>query len=821
MSLNVPESTLTSDELRHLGHFRRELAEALDEAIAEGGDVSLSLVGRVSITDYGAIGNGVANDAPAIQDAVDDVGNPASTVYGYEIFAPPGTYLCTTQITNVQTGTKFCGRNAIFKFDSTSLGRLISLATNACDVTFGEGVTFFGAEGEDDHTTNLYEAVYMPGGNFDVKFWTCKFKHCRPNVVAQGLNPSGRTTFFGVDVFDAPLPASAPSNSTFALCNFINDELILTRSHMIYIFGYADNITVTGCRFKNNGNIAVKFDSASARYGQKSFGIITNNDFQGGGGPCIWLGSDSGDDVVQGFVVGGNSFRNTSICMYLFNAGVSYGGGMNVAVWDWESTHAPVSLSGAVVVSSGVGLGQLSPGGTVGIGQWTLQHKHPVVGSILFSGSVPAAGSTVTVGAVTYTWVSGAPTPSTNEIQLQGSPAGCCERLRAAVRGQLSGIAINPVLRGPADVFDTNDGSIGTIVIVSDATFALSTTGAGTTVTAAVVKAACFTAIDVRYCANVHVTDCIIDSFNYAFTGQCYKTVYNNCTLIDTGLGSEAGFQGDYRGCRFETHRPHSASGASHSAFQRARISDGWPIIGNNKGLIFSQNQEYTCPEMHGISGVVPISNGKAYIDLWYGAGAEGSTTSVNARRFKWTDGDTVRLTTPAAVAYTFTFKLVAPGANEFNSIATLRALIDGAGGGGVFVTSFVPTAQPSGLSYDLWIRITYDTVAANGNTCTLRVTTASWITGRILIDPDATPPDNTDAKFKGGNASVNSTKTVIWTQLADNGVVPHVYGMDATSHALAPWVDPADTVPGVCYLITHGAAGGAGAESFGWSLPS
>lgn len=63
---------------------------ALEAAYGNG-----AFVGRgelfVNVKDYGAAGNGVANDTPAIQSALDDAGATA-------VFLPPGTYRLNTQL---------------------------------------------------------------------------------------------------------------------------------------------------------------------------------------------------------------------------------------------------------------------------------------------------------------------------------------------------------------------------------------------------------------------------------------------------------------------------------------------------------------------------------------------------------------------------------------------------------------------------------------------------------------------------------------------------------------------------------------------------
>lgn len=807
MSYNVPESTLTKGELGRLANFRRELADALDDALVAdtGGGFTL---GRVTVTEapYNADPTGVTDCTTGVQMAID-----VAAINGYEVYFPPGTYLLEGRVTNVQSDTKIVGRKATLKFDSTLLGHLITLASGASRVTF-EQIRFEGNVDEDDKDINQYAAIYLPGNNFDVTCWTCTFTSCRPTFVAQGLSPSGRMKIVGCDVFEAPLPISVPSDSVLTLSHLVNEALVSTRSHGIYVFGFAENVRVINNMFKNIWGDAVKFNSASARYSHKNCGIIAGNDFQGGGGYAIWIGSDSGDDIVGNFVFGQNTFHNTQSALYMYNVSSWSSTGGNVALWDWEATGAAGSITAGIIIASAVGVGQLGPANGMVLSGWTLRHAHPFVGKILFSGTAPADGDTVAVGSVTYTWKN-APTLGTH-IQVMASPAGACEELRAKLRGARTQV-MNPVLRGPDDAFElvANDALSGTLVIASDATFTLSTTGTGTTVVAAADRKVCFSAVHANETANLLITGNVIESFNYLTAIKSYKPVFKGNTLIDAGIFGNANFMGDYEDNRFETKRPQRGSGASlagHAANQLVRVSDAWPDIRNNR-LIY--DQEYTCPEMMGSSGVVPVSDGKAYADFYYGEGVEASSTSHNSIHFKWTDGDLVRLVTPAAVIYDFTYKGTSPGANEFNSITSLRALIDGAGGGGVFLTSFVPTA--SVVSADLWIRITYDTVAANGNDAYILVQTQSWITGRLLTDADATFPDNIRTYFKGGAGSANTTKTWYWTPRANPAALPRVQGMDATSKALNPWIDPADVVRGVGMYISHDAAGGAGAESF------
>jgi len=53
--------------------------------------IESKLEDTVSVKDFGAVGNGVANDSAAIQNAVNT---------GKKVYIPSGTYLCNVVITN-------------------------------------------------------------------------------------------------------------------------------------------------------------------------------------------------------------------------------------------------------------------------------------------------------------------------------------------------------------------------------------------------------------------------------------------------------------------------------------------------------------------------------------------------------------------------------------------------------------------------------------------------------------------------------------------------------------------------------------------------
>lgn len=94
MSYDVPESTLTKQELARLSNFRRELATALDEALT---DSAGGANGFVSVADHGAAADGETDDSAAIQEAVAAISRGGDDE-GFGLHFPPGRYVCNTRI---------------------------------------------------------------------------------------------------------------------------------------------------------------------------------------------------------------------------------------------------------------------------------------------------------------------------------------------------------------------------------------------------------------------------------------------------------------------------------------------------------------------------------------------------------------------------------------------------------------------------------------------------------------------------------------------------------------------------------------------------
>ncbi len=84
MSLSVPVSALSPDELARLSNFRRDLADALDASLADDGQSE-----TYNASEYGAAGDGSADDSAALRLAI----AAASAAGGGIVHLPNGTYI--------------------------------------------------------------------------------------------------------------------------------------------------------------------------------------------------------------------------------------------------------------------------------------------------------------------------------------------------------------------------------------------------------------------------------------------------------------------------------------------------------------------------------------------------------------------------------------------------------------------------------------------------------------------------------------------------------------------------------------------------------
>ncbi len=798
MSSRVPISSLSAHQLLRLANFRRDDADDLDVAVGEegsGGDL-----GYIDVVTEGAEGDGVTDDTVAIQSAID-----AAVLLRVRVHFPAGEYLVSDIIDIAASawGIRLTGEGATIRYAST-----VRKAFNFESTSIKPKIRDLAFQGDasDDYAVNSFAALHFTEGTTDFDIEGCTFTRCTPVVTESGNTAAGRARFVGNRVLEAPNAVSLPSYC-LATDNFlINEAVVATRSHGFYLFGPCEHGILARNFFKNVAGSDIQIRAGSARYQQKRAFQIVNNDFDGTGTYSIWVGSD--DRTNEGtIIISGNTFRNPGSFVNLQGCRDALVDG-NVGEWNWEySGDRTIGKSAINVMHGGVTLdGHINPSTGVKVCNNILIQRHPWFGVVDFD-SLPVAAETVTIGAVTYTWVAGA--PSSGEVQIEATIAECVEALVNEVRGR--GLLVqNVVLRDETDVFHneflTNGAPTNRMVIASFDDFPLSETGTSMAVTAVIDNRDCCQ-YPITATASKHLT--VNDNTSTDFQGalyvlSCVKPFITNNTMNGCAIRGHGNSYSVYRGNHF--NRTQCSDAAGLRPFRMLSVDDGFSIQEGN-GLICEQ--EYSTIELGGAAGVVNVGDGKARMFLYYGAELYNLTDPDEPQSIfsRWSDNDLVQFY-DGGTTHNFTFKRTAPGAGQFNDADSLIALINATG----TITATYADYFDAGASPDPELMIDCRAVAGGiaGNGFACWVTTRSETCGLILRDWHASEDM---AWFYGGAATAVST--VVFTPNASVVAPLYVQGVDAPSHALAPVAFVADVTPGVCYVLTHAAAAGTEAFAF------
>lgn len=749
---------------------------------------------------HGATGLGIADDAAAIQAA-----HASAVALGRRLHFPKGRYLISSAIEiDATDGVCITGLDATIVCEST-VRKGFNVAADAVRVLI-EGVAFEG-EADDDYSVNSFAAIYLGAGATDVDITRCTFTSITPLTTESNDSTTGRFSFTKNRVLEAPNAISAPSYASIEGNWFINEAVVATRSHAIYLFGPCEHGIMDRNFFRNIAGSDVQIRAGSARYQQKRAFQMTNNDFDGTGTYSIWVGSD--DRTNEGSIlIEGNTFKNPGAAMNLQGCSDGLVTGNHIW-WDWEyAGDRTIGKAAITVMHGGVSLaGHISPASNVKVCNNTLVQRHPWFGIVDFD-SLPVAGETVTIGAVTYTWRALA--ALSGEVTIQASIALSVEELVNEVRGR--GLTVqNVVLRDETDVFHneftSNGAPTNRMVIASFDDFALSETGSSMTVTAVIDnRDSCQYPIVATAAKHVTINDNTCTDFQGAlYVLSCVRPLILNNTMNGCAIRGHGSAFGKYRGNNF--NRTQTSDAAGLRPFRLCSVDDGFSIQENN-GL--TCEQEYNTVELGGASGIVGVGDGKARTFFYYGVDM-GDPAEPHTIPYGWSEGDTVQFY-DGGTTFTFTFQRVAPGALEFNDADSLIALINATG----TITAAYADFYDAGATVDPELMIECKAVvggtAGNGFSCWSN--TRSETCGLILRNWHAS---ETKAWFYGGSATLDTT--VVFTPNASTVAPLIIQGVDATSHALDPVAYVAGAVPGVCYRVTHAVA--AGTESFAYRAGS
>lgn len=818
MSLDVPESALTFDQLARLANFDRDVADALDEALASS---SGSFSGYENAADFGAVGDGVVDDTAALQALLDAAAVSRKPIWldsdkTYKVVKAGGVSTTAYALTFAGTSLRLYGNGATIVYPSsvdgtsahTSAIKFTSGATNSVRVS---GLNFVG-DAVDSYVNNQGSALYFLGTCYDTTIDDCTFTNCGTPItfLSDGTAP-GRAIISKCRFYACPNSISTPYRSIITNCIFDFPDKTGTRSHCVYLYGAVDGCVISNNVFHNSdsqaGTYAIQIRATSARYNHRQGFIIANNMFD----TCtagIWCGSDN-TTVLSGATITGNTFLDvtTPILAYGLSDSLIFG---NTIESTWE--HANSGSSAITTNHGNMSVSTQYANSEVTIANNRITDLHPYFGTVTVD-SIPTAGDTVTVGTVTYTWRS-APTLA-GEIAIGGSTTSCATVLTNALRGNALN-AYNKVLRTPQDAFSstfTYDGSAtNKVVIVSSNTFALSQTGTALTIVAAAAHQPWASSIKAEAAFWPVIQNNTLKDVRFFDLERCVGATVQNNTLIGTqilGLGNVLSL---YEGNRFCLSHTREIQYPSPNRWMT--LTDGFYVSRNN-GEADVVPQQYQSASGNGYAGYVPVGDGTARCRLYYGV--ESATNAFSSTfPFRWADNDQVKLVGGASGTQTFTFKRSSPGAGQFNTADSLLALINATTDYSAAYVDFTNTGGD--LDPKVMIEIKYKTIGTAGNSCYLQILPAAVegpdyrsvrTCGVILLDRSSARTNL--CYFLGGSAAAD--KTVIWSPIAGRSKGVFVQGVDAASQALAPVVYQADITYGVAAVATHGVA--AGTEKF------
>lgn len=794
----------------------REAAnEALAASITASADLD-DLDDRVTILETAPVGEG-----PSIQAQMQTaINNAIAEADPTTIEIAPGTYTLTRAGTDPVYSTPYCffvnggarlrvrgrgGGRVVFRIpSSTTLGAgnyaCGFYVKNASKIAF-ENVHFEATAVDNDLSTNTYPAIYITGTTQEMWVRGSTFNGITPATVISD-DAQARFWFTENQVQNAPNSLVVSNDAVITGNHFLNDTRLTTRSHAIYLFGGIEKSIISNNAFKNIDKHALKWKGNSTRYERKQQLIVSQNIFDN----CESAGEIGSDtEVAHGHVVyTGNTIRNCKLGFYGFavqDAIVA----QNDIYWDWQNPWT--ACRGITVQSTTVGSpGAIAMSARCLIANNNICHNAHFVGVLTFS-SAPLAGDTVTVGATTYTWVAGAPATAT-EVQLNATVSTCASRLASAIRGVVTtgvhaNATKNAALDTPNDVqIDKSNQTPQIVVINAPKTFALSTTGSALTVSQAVTDYRAKTTGGIIV-ANVlgacEVSGNLVkdNDLSISIVQSIEPRVVNNRILGWTnGSGSSpyavytiGNLKSIFTGNVF-TLTPAS----DDTAGRRLEVNDAFPVVYDNYG-VFSHANTKMKADLLGKGGVITCGDGKQRTLLFFGEDGVGGASPysvVQSEPLTKRDGDTVTLT-DGITPVTFTFKRTAPGANEFNTKASLITLINNNTGG-------------------LWTATNYDNLDY-GYIEIKRVATGAQANDRVTVVTKAKNQlVQLDDKFYGGSAAAD--RTFVFTPLAAPFRALQMHGANANGSALTGvyWDESTDVVQGVGYLVRHSAAA-AGAK--------
>ena len=332
--------------------------------------VQAKLQESVSVLDFGAVGDGVADDTAAIQAAI-------SSTTGCTIYFPPGEYKCTSQILiNGKTGLVLQGsRNAKLLFTDGSYIGLLFTNSNQCKVenlkiygtnTTTPAITLLKATTntayftiQDCQFAYASRAIFL-AQSYIVRFQNNNYSNCDQYVFATNAEGSvadlalvGET--YGTSTIGASANVQIAYNDTRIIgCYW---ETMSTAKLSLAIVSPAQRVAISGCQFTTSGGIDVGTSNYVTINGcMFSDSYTSNRTIRINGGAS---GQVNGNLLtltsLSATVVGVSSSGNTSVVgnfMTNFLQGIGSSGSGSITGNHITGCTTGISAGGTVVVAN-------------------------------------------------------------------------------------------------------------------------------------------------------------------------------------------------------------------------------------------------------------------------------------------------------------------------------------------------------------------------------------------------------------------------------------------------------------------------------------
>lgn len=320
--------------------LRSQLAD-VDSTVLVGGVEAGDIVDRIAnVKDFGAVGDGVADDTTAVQSALSDAGSDFKTVR-----FPKGTYLITSTL-NVPSNVKIeaeIGGEVVIDDAVAAQGFLVQSQSNVV-------VKNLKVAASGNAFTSGTQRLFQVNASSRISFVDCFFTKARNEavVVDSSSKVSIRNCNFENNYTSAVVFRNGSSECVTSDCLFLGNGdtgVASSTGGRGLLTWESENITVTNCVFKENNEYGLRlFSQGSDTLPSKNISIsnctFDNNGTVSSGKIDLYMFNESG--LISNVTVSGCTFKVRQL-----NVGLAIQG-QNIAVSGCSFTSITAGSSTAI-----------------------------------------------------------------------------------------------------------------------------------------------------------------------------------------------------------------------------------------------------------------------------------------------------------------------------------------------------------------------------------------------------------------------------------------------------------------------------------------